>query len=133
MSESCNPVDPLVACQAPLSVGSPGKNTGMSCHFLFQGIFLTQRLNPGLLHCRQFLYQLSYKGNPLSSSLISTTPSLLAFYFSILECTHLKNNQNNLPLIFTSSSYYPILLPLTYHVLKKYPEVISDSSFLLFC
>ena len=26
------------------------------CHFLFQGIFLTQRLNPGLLHCRQILY-----------------------------------------------------------------------------
>ena len=22
--------------------------------------FLTQKLNPGLLHCRQFLYQLSY-------------------------------------------------------------------------
>ena len=31
---------------------SPGKNTGMGCHFLLQGIFLTQELNPGLLHCR---------------------------------------------------------------------------------
>ena len=30
-----------------------GKNTGVACHFLFQGIFPTQRLNPyilGLLH-----------------------------------------------------------------------------------
>ena len=27
----------------------PGKNIGMGCHFLFQGIFLTQGLNPGLL------------------------------------------------------------------------------------
>ena len=27
----------------------PGKNTGMGCHFLLQGIFLTQGLNPGLL------------------------------------------------------------------------------------
>ena len=26
------------------------KNTGMSCHFLFQGIFLTQGSNPCLLH-----------------------------------------------------------------------------------
>ena len=31
---------------------SPGKNTGMGSHSLLQGIFLTQGLNPGLLHCR---------------------------------------------------------------------------------
>ena len=28
-----------------------------------QGIFLTQASNQGLLHCRQILYQLSYKGS----------------------------------------------------------------------
>ena len=28
----------------------PGKNTGMRCHFLLQGIFPTQGLNPSLLH-----------------------------------------------------------------------------------
>ena len=32
---------------------SPGKNTEVGCHFLLQGIYLTQGLNPGLLHCRQ--------------------------------------------------------------------------------
>ena len=32
-------------------------------HSLLQGIFLTQGLNPGLPHCRQILYQLSYKGS----------------------------------------------------------------------
>ena len=26
----------------------PGKNTGVGCHFLLQGIFLTQGLNPSL-------------------------------------------------------------------------------------
>ena len=31
---------------------------------LFQGIFTTQGLNPGLPHCKQILYQLSHKGNP---------------------------------------------------------------------
>ena len=31
---------------------SPGKNTGGDCHFLLQGIFLTQGSNAGLLHCR---------------------------------------------------------------------------------
>ena len=43
---------------------SPGKNTGVGCHALLQGIFLTQRLSPALLHCRQILCHLSYKGSP---------------------------------------------------------------------
>ena len=32
---------------------SPGKNTGGGCHALFQGIFLTQGLNPHLLHWQE--------------------------------------------------------------------------------
>ena len=44
---------------------SPGKNTGVGRHFLLQGIFPTQGLNPRLLHCRQILYRQSYKGSPL--------------------------------------------------------------------
>ena len=47
---------------------SPGKNTGVGCCFLLQEIFLTQALNPGLLHCRQILYQLSYKESPLQNT-----------------------------------------------------------------
>ena len=35
---------------------SPGKNTGVGCPALFQGIFPTQGSNPGLLHCRQILF-----------------------------------------------------------------------------
>ena len=34
---------------------SPDKNTGVSCHFLLQGIFPTQGSNPRLPHCRQTL------------------------------------------------------------------------------
>ena len=36
---------------------------GVVSHSLLQGIFLTQGLNPGLLHCRQILYYLSHWGN----------------------------------------------------------------------
>ena len=43
---------------------SPGKNAGVGCHFLLQGIFLTQGSNLGLLHCWQILYYLSHQGNP---------------------------------------------------------------------
>ena len=34
---------------------------------LLQGIFLTQELNWGLLHCRRIVYQLGYEGSPLNS------------------------------------------------------------------
>ena len=42
----------------------PDKNTGVGCHFLLQGIFLTQGSNRSLLHCRQTLYHLSHQGSP---------------------------------------------------------------------
>ena len=42
---------------------SLGKNTGLGCHSLLQGIFPAQGSNLGLLHCRRILYHLSHKGN----------------------------------------------------------------------
>ena len=47
---------------------SPGQNTGVGCLSLLQRIFPTQGSNPGLLHCRWILYQLSHKGSPLLKS-----------------------------------------------------------------
>ena len=44
---------------------SPGKNTGVGCHPLLQGIFPTQESNPGLLHCWWILNCLSHQGIPL--------------------------------------------------------------------
>ena len=62
VSNSCDPMD-----RGPPGSSdhgdSPGKNTGVDCHFLLQGIFLMQELNLGLLHCRQILHQPSYKGS----------------------------------------------------------------------
>ena len=43
---------------------SPGQNTGVGSLSLLQGIFPIQGLNPGLLNCRQILYQLSHKKSP---------------------------------------------------------------------
>ena len=51
-----------------------GKNTGMSCHFLLQGIFRTQGSDLGLLHCRQILYHLSH---PLDVSFIEQSVKLV--------------------------------------------------------
>ena len=41
---------------------SPGKNTGVGCYALRQGIFPTQGSNPGLPNCRRALYHLSHQG-----------------------------------------------------------------------
>ena len=46
----CSPARLLCSCDFP------GKNTGVGCHFLLQGMFPTQKLNPGLLHCWQILH-----------------------------------------------------------------------------
>ena len=46
---------------------SPGKNTGVGCHFLLQEIFLTQEVNPHLLcllHWRQILYHWAIREAP---------------------------------------------------------------------
>ena len=64
MFHTCNPME-----WGPIRLlhpwDSPGKNTGMGCHLLLQGIFPAQGSKPGLLHCSQSLYLLSYKGSPL--------------------------------------------------------------------
>ena len=44
---------------------SPGKNTGVGCHSLLQGIFLTEGSNPGLLHCRRIFNLMSHQGSPI--------------------------------------------------------------------
>ena len=43
---------------------SPGKNTGVGWYALLQGVFPTQGLNPGLMHCWQLLYHLNHQGSP---------------------------------------------------------------------
>ena len=58
--------DPMHCSQPGFSVcgDSLGKNTGLGCHALLQGIFPIQGSNPGLPHCRQILYHLSHQGSP---------------------------------------------------------------------
>ena len=68
---------------------SPGKNTGVDCHFLFQGIFPTQGLNLHLLHCRQILYQWA-TGEAHYPSPINILPLLLCLniyvYWYVCAC-----------------------------------------------
>ena len=84
----------------------PGKNTGVGCHFLLQGLFLTQRSNLGLQHCRQMLYPLSHQGSyqafpitvvPLiiSRSNISSVQfsrSVVSDFCSLVDCSLLGSS-----------------------------------------
>ena len=66
----CNPMD----CSPPGSFAhgdSPGKNTGVGCHAILWGIFLTQGSNSGLPHCSQILYNLSHQGSPRISEWVA--------------------------------------------------------------
>ena len=51
----------LTHCDPQGLWNSPGQNTGVGSLSLLQGIFPTQELDPGLLHGRHILYQLSHK------------------------------------------------------------------------
>ena len=57
----CNPMD-----SSPWN--SPGQNTGVGSLPILQGIFPTQGSNPGLLHRRQIISQLSHQGIPVFSN-----------------------------------------------------------------
>ena len=68
-----------VAHQAPLPMDFPGKNTGVRCYFLLQGIFLTQGSNLCLLHLLHWqadCLPLSHLGSPLKVIRGTKTPVL---------------------------------------------------------
>ena len=49
---------------------TPDQSTGVGSLPLLQGIFPTQGSNPGLLHCRRILYQLSHQGSPIDLQIL---------------------------------------------------------------
>ena len=81
---------------------SPGQNTGVGSLSFLQGIFPTQELKWGLLHCTWILYQVSHQGSPLS---------FLSFSKKLNEFWQPLPQANPLPLtVFISSFSRPHLL-----------------------
>ena len=58
---------------------SPGKNTGVSCHCLLQGIFLTQRLNPRLLCLLHWQTSSSPRAPPRKPLLLNAAAQIFFF------------------------------------------------------
>ena len=91
---------------------SPGKNTGVSCHALLQGIFPTQGLNPCLLHCRKTLFTFEPPAKAIASLFVCVLSHfshawLLATLWSVAH-------QAPLTMRFSSQEYWsglPCLSP----------------------
>ena len=83
----CDPMD----CHLPGSSvhgDSPGKNTGLGCHALLQGIFPTQGSDPDFPHRRWILYHLNHQeahvniSYPLNQNKIKVLFCLLFWNFT---------------------------------------------------
>ena len=79
----CDPMD----CSPPGSSIHGIFQASVDCHFLLQGIFLTQGLNPGLPHCRKMLYYLSHQSGFIFASFpFYASINLLTISFSLHFC-----------------------------------------------
>ena len=76
---------------------SPGKNTGVGCHFLLQGIFLTQRSNLRPLHCRRSLHRCATREDWIRNQIAMVSSSLF-FYCSQIH--KVADQVCNSPLLF---------------------------------
>ena len=75
VAQSCLTLSDLMACPW----NSPGKNATVGCHFLLQGILLTQGSNHIFCIVRQILYHLSYQGSLVTWLLVCLEYEILGW------------------------------------------------------
>ena len=101
---------------------SPGKNTGVGCHFLPQGIFPTQGSNWHLLHCRRILYHWAtrearwksrYLYKPMNFPILTLQPDKgavfkLTYTMKTLwhNCYFLQNRTTELNASYAEDAFY---------------------------
>ena len=78
--------------QTPLSMEFFRQEYWSRLSFPLRGIFPTQGLNPGLLHCRQILYCLSHQGNPWVRISMSDSRSIKAHEQNLLNVMRFKEH-----------------------------------------
>ena len=121
-----------VVCQAPLSSwGFPGKNAGVSCLFLLQGVFLTQGSNLCLLcllHWQVDSLPLNCLGSPYWYILVFIPPWSYDLFniFFIQERAHDGKSASCRGPRVTDLSQLPQTIP-TVKLEVLYPQDSSDS------
>ena len=120
---------------------SLGKNTGVDCHFLLQGTFLTQGSNPGLPHCRKtlltsvpWMWELNYKESWAPKNWCFWTVVLEKILESPLDCkesqpVHPKGDQS---WMFIGRTYVEAETPILWSpdaknwLIRKDPDAGKD-------
>ena len=99
---------------------------GMGCHSLLQGIFLTQRLNPGLLHYRHMLYHLSHQGSPYTvESYAVVKHNVNAWQFSCFHGSGRNKNRRNIPI---SNGLRSAGIPMPHDASYKAPQNVGGAA-----
>ena len=121
-----------IAHQAPLSMGFPGKNTGVGCHFFLQGIFLNQRSTSCLFSSPSLVggfFNTAPLGKPLEC------PPLNSWWLRILSTCWFKSYLICNCSIYDIPSRAPFLLSLLHFFTSHIPPlsycvfyVLSDNS-----
>ena len=109
------------ACQTPRSKGFP-RQEYQDCHFLPQGIFSTQGLNPSLLHCRQTLYHWATR-EAHTDEHRNLAPSTQTFLASISSHPQI--------LLFSYSPLYFLVRKYKVYHRKSFKSYIDQNAFAL--
>ena len=91
----------------------PGKNTGVGCHSLLQGIFATQGSELSLPHLQANSLPLSHEGGPLETYVYIYFLYIYIFFFSCMynqEPAHriIEAEQSPLPLLVSFRPWSPV-------------------------
>ena len=121
VAQSCPTLCASMDCSPPgcsVHGDSPGKNTGVDCHALLQGIFPTQGSNPGLPRCRQVVYHLSHQGSPIPFIVI-VKYWLCPLFCTICTCSLLQSTL----CLLTHYPYLPLPTSLSHLVTTHFFSV----------
>ena len=123
VTQSCPTLWPHGLCSPWNSLG---QNTGVGSLSLLQRIFPIQGLNPGLLHCRQILYQLSHKEGPNSGTSESAFPRVSSNLQWDRICFQTENSASVIsnPLLSLSKEYQRFII-LLWH-LRSWSGALKD-------
>ena len=114
---------------------SLGKNTGVGCHSLLQGIYSTQGSNLDLLHCGQILYHLSHQSHeytfPLACPSLRRELFLPISIFNLVKKKKIRSMLQGQPQICSLHKNLLFLLRLRSYSVLHYRHSISEMSLFL--
>ena len=105
-----------------------GKNTGVGCHFPFQGIFPTQGLNLRFQHCQADSLPLSHQFDHMILLFLTSWGSSVLFSIVAIPIYSLMNSEKQGSVLSVSSPTFVISCPFNSSHSNR-GEVISQCGF----